>query len=142
TGPFRLALYEKQYRFSLARNELWYGTNNDAPGTVFPTEIDPKDILEGRIDPAYAGRRLPFVDRVTFHREREGIPQFNNLLDGYYDDGGIIKESFDAVIQSGRLSPAMQARGMRLDVTVEPSIFYVGFNMEAGVVGTPAAGRR
>ncbi|MBO0740695.1 MAG: hypothetical protein J2P51_04650, partial [Hyphomicrobiaceae bacterium] len=144
TGPFRLALYEKQYRFSLARNELWYGSlpaNSDAPGANFPTEIDPKDILQGRIDPAYAGRRLPFVDRVTFHREREGIPQFNKLLEGYYDDGGIIKESFDAVVQSGRLSPAMQARGMRLDVTVEPSIFYVGFNMEDPVVGA-AAGER
>ncbi|HEY7085031.1 MAG TPA: ABC transporter substrate-binding protein [Hyphomicrobiaceae bacterium] len=144
TGPFRLALYEKQYRFSLARNELWYGTlsaNSDAPGAVFPTEIDPKDIVEGRIDPAYAGRRLPFIDRVTFHREREDIPQFNKLLEGYYDDGGIIKESFDAVIQSGRLSPAMQARGMRLAVTVEPSIFYVGFNMEDPVVGTPGGER-
>ena len=144
TGPFRLELYEKQYRFSLARNELWYGTltaNSDAPGTVFPTEIDPKDVVEGRIDPAYGGRRLPFVDRVTFHREREGIPQFNKLLEGYYDDGGIIKESFDAVIQSGRLSPAMQARGMRLDVTVEPSIFYVGFNMEDPIVGTPGGER-
>jgi oligopeptide transport system substrate-binding protein len=144
TGPFRLALYEKQYRFSLARNELWYGTltaNSDAPGAVFPSKIDAKDVAEGRIDPAYAGRHLPFVDRVTFHREREGIPQFNKLLEGYYDDGGIIKESFDAVIQSGRLSPAMQARGMRLDVTVEPSIFYVGFNMEDPVVGTPAGER-
>jgi ABC-type transport system substrate-binding protein len=78
---------------------------------------------------------------VNFQREREGIPQFNKLLEGYYDDGGIIKESFDAVIQNGRLSPAMQARGMRLDVTVEPSIFYVGFNMEDPVVGTPAGER-
>ena len=144
TGPYRLALYEKQFRFSLARNELWYGTltaSSDAPGAVFPTEIDPKDSIAGRIDPAYAGRRLPFVDRVNFQREREGIPQFNKLLEGYYDDGGIIKESFDAVIQNGRLSPAMQARGMRLDVTVEPSIFYVGFNMEDPVVGTPAGER-
>ena len=144
TGPFRLALYEKQYRFSLARNELWYATstaNRDAPGTLFPTEIDPKDVAEGRIDPAYAGRRLPFIDRVTFHREREDIPQFNKLIEGYYDDGGIIKESFDAVIQGGRLSPAMQAHGMRLDVSVEPSIFYVGFNMEDPVVGTPAGER-
>ena len=144
TGPFRLALYEKQYRFSLARNELWYATstaNRDAPGTLFPTAIDPKDVAEGRIDPAYAGRRLPFIDRVTFHREREDIPQFNKLIEGYYDDGGIIKESFDAVIQGGRLSPAMQAHGMRLDVSVEPSIFYVGFNMEDPVVGTPAGER-
>src|SRR6478609_6629720 len=26
TGPFRLALYEKQYRFTLERNDLWYGS--------------------------------------------------------------------------------------------------------------------
>ena len=144
TGPFRLSLYEKQYRFTLERNELWYGqnaANAGAPGTVFPSQIDAQDVAEGRIDPAYAGRRLPFIDRVKFYREREGIPQFNKFLQGYYDDGGIIKESFDSVIEAGRLSPPMQARGMRLDKTVEPSIFYVGFNMEDPVLGT-AAGER
>ncbi len=94
-----------------------------------------EDIAEGRIDAAYAGRRMPFLDRVKFYRERENIPHFNKFLQGYYDNGGIIKESFDAVIQSGRLSPEMQARGMRLDKEVEPTIFYVGFNMEDPVVG-------
>ena len=59
---------------------------------------------------------------MKFYRERENIPRFNKLLQGYYDDGGIIKESFDAVVQGDRLSPQMQARGMRLDKTVEPSI--------------------
>ena len=144
TGPFQLSLYEKQYRFTLERNELWYGqnpANAGAPGTVFPSQIDAQDVAEGRIDPAYSGRRLPFIDRVKFYREREGIPQFNKFLQGYYDDGGIIKESFDSVIEAGRLSPPMQARGMRLDKTVEPSIFYVGFNMEDPVLGT-AAGER
>ncbi len=141
TGPYRLALYEKQFRFTLERNKAWYGgaqVNRDAPGAVFPKMIPPEDIEEGQIDPSYAGRRLPFVDRVVFYREREGIPRFNKFLQGYYDDGGIIKESFDAVIQGDRLSPAMAARGMRLDKTVEPSIRYIGFNMEDPVVGAPA----
>ena len=144
TGPFRLSLYEKQYRFTLERNELWYGRQPaaaDAPGAIFPANIDPEDIAEGRIDPAYAGRRMPFVDRIKYYREREGIPRFNKFLQGYYDDGGIIKESFDAVIQQDRLSPQMQARGMRLDKEVEPSIFYLGFNMDDPVVGTPAGER-
>src|SRR5262249_36261344 len=47
TGPFRLALYEKQHRFTLERNEDWYGRakgGGDAPGAVFPTEIDKEDI--------------------------------------------------------------------------------------------------
>ena len=99
-----------------------------------------EDIAEGRIDAAYAGRQMPFVDRIKFYREREDIPRFNKFLQGYYDNGGIIKESFDAVVQGGRLSPEMQARGMRLDKEVEPTIFYVGFNMEDPVLG--AAGRR
>ena len=144
TGPFRLALYEKQYRFTLERNELWYGrqaTSLDAPGAIFPAQIDAEDVAAGRIDAAYAGQRMPFVDRVKFYRERENIPHFNKFLQGYYDDGGIIKESFDAVIQRDRLSPEMEARGMRLDKEVEPSIFYIGFNMDDPVVGHPAGER-
>lgn len=144
TGPFRLSEYDKQFRFTLARNEQWYGAQPagaNAPGAVFPSEIDPEDIAAGRIDAAYAGKRLPFLDRVYFFREREGIPRFNKFLQGYYDDGGIIKESFDAVVRDDRLSPEMAAKGMRLDKTVEPTIFYIGFNMNDPVLGAPAGER-
>jgi peptide/nickel transport system substrate-binding protein len=144
TGPFRLTVYEKQHRFVMERNTAWYGTlqkQTKAPGAVFPTEIDPEDIRENRIDPTYAGRPLPFLDRVLFTREREGIPRFNKFLQGYYDDGGIIKESFDAVIKDDRLSPEMAARGIRLDKEVEPSIFYIGFNMDDAKIGAPAGDR-
>ena len=109
TGPYRLALYEKQFRFTLERNAAGTAAcraNREAPGAVFPgSRSIREDIAEGRIDAAYAGRRMPFVDRVKFYREREDIPRFNKFLQGYYDDGGIIKESFDAVVQSDRLSP-------------------------------------
>jgi ABC-type transport system substrate-binding protein len=144
TGPFRLALYERQHRFVLERNAGWYGILHPevkAPGATFPSEIDREDIEAGRIDPAYAGRPLPFLDRISFTRERESIPRFNKFLQGYYDDGGIIKESFDAVIQDDRLSPAMAARGMRLDKEVEPTIFYIGFNMDDAVLGKPGGDR-
>jgi ABC-type transport system substrate-binding protein len=142
TGPFRLALYEKQHRFTLVRNEAWYGRKAsspaDAPGAFFPTEIDKEDIDARRIDPAYAGRRLPFLDELRFTREKESIPRFNKFLQGYYDDSGVIKESFDAVIVEGDLSPEMKARGISLDKEVEPSVFYIGFNMEDPVIGAPA----
>ncbi len=144
TGPFRLAVYAKQSRFVLVRNDHWYGyddDNRDAPGVIFPSAIDAEDVKAGRIDPAYAGRRMPFLERVNFARERENIPRFNKFLQGYYDDGGIIKESFDSVIQGDRLSPQMRDKGMRLDRTVEPSIRYIGFNMEDPVVGAGAGER-
>jgi ABC-type transport system substrate-binding protein len=141
TGPFRLALYEKHHRFVLERNKAWYGrapANAAAPGAVFPSDIAKADIEAGRIDPAYAGRPLPFLDQIRFTREKESIPDFNKFLQGYYDASGIIKESFDAIVVQGRLSPEMQARGMSLDKEVEPTIFYIGFNMDDAVVGLPA----
>jgi len=144
TGPYRLTTYEKQHRMLLERHAAWYGGqvgSEDAPGATFPRQIEREDILSGQIDPEYAGRRLPFLDRVEFVREREDIPRFNKFLQGYYDEGHIIKESFDAIIQHDALSPQMAARGMRLDKTVEPSVFYIGFNMDDPVVGTPAGER-
>ena len=141
TGPYRLVLYEKQHRMLLERNDAWYGSTASlpqAPGATFPREIDRQDILSTQIDGDYAGRRLPFIERINFMREREDIPRFNKFLQGYYDEGHIIKESFDAVVQNDALSPQMAARGMRLDKTVEPSIFYIGFNMDDALVGAPA----
>jgi oligopeptide transport system substrate-binding protein len=141
TGPFRLARYEKQHRFTLEKFEDWYGLRNtadSAPGAVFPSDISPEDVKAGHIDPIYAGKRMPFLERIVFTREREGIPRFNKMLQGYYDDGGIIKESFDAIVQDDRLSPEMAARGLRLDKEVEPTIFYVGFNMDDPTLGHAA----
>ena len=140
TGPFRLAVYEKQYRFVLERNE---------PGTARcpPTPPRPAPCSRRRSTPRTSPQAAstPRMPAVACHssiasistREREDIPRFNKLLQGYYDDGGIIKESFDAVVQDDRLSPDMQARGMRLDKTVEPSVFYIGFNMD-----DPSSARR
>jgi ABC-type transport system substrate-binding protein len=141
TGPFRLSLYEKQHRFAMVRNETWYGRTaapGEAPGAFFPTGIDKADIDAGHIDPAYAGRRLPFLDEIRYTREKESIPTFNKFLQGYYDQSGIIKESFDAVVVRGELSAEMKALGMRLDKEVEPSVSYIGFNMEDPTVGAPA----
>ena len=142
-GPFRLAVYEKQHRFVLERNPSWYGTlqarSQARRARSFQPRSTPRTSSARRIDPSYAGRPLPFLDRISFSREREGIPRFNKFLQGYYDDGGIIKESFDAIIKDDRLSPEMAARGMRLDKEVEPTIFYIGFNMDDAVIGT--AGR-
>jgi peptide/nickel transport system substrate-binding protein len=143
TGPFRLTLYEKQHRFVLTRNEAWYGlskANADAPGAVFPAKADmeAEDIKDGVVDPDYAGRRLPLLDEIRFVRERESIPEFNKFLQGYYDTSGIIKESFDTVIVEGLLSQEMKDRGIRLTKEVEPTIFYIGFNMDDAVVGAPA----
>lgn len=144
TGPYRLSVYDKQFRFVLERNPGWYGlgpAGANAPGAVFPADGEENDIADGLIDPDYVGKRLPFLERIEFRRERESIPRFNKFLQGYYDNGGIIAESFDAVIQDGRLSPEMAGRGMSLDRVTEPSVFYIGYNMDDATVGRAAGVR-
>lgn len=139
SGPFRLAHYDKQFRMVLERNPFWYGARSPgAPGATFPAEGDRKDVELGRIDPAYYGKPMPFLDRVEFRRERERIPRFNKFLQGYFDSGSVINESFDAVIQDDRLSDEMKDLGIRLDKSIELSVFYIGFNMDDAVVGRVA----
>ena len=142
TGPFKLTTYDKQFRMILERNPYWYGKKHpDAPGATMPAEGDPNDVSSGVIDARSVGQSVPFLQRIEYRREKESIPVFNKLLQGYYDGGGIIKESFDTVIQNDRLSPEMKNMGMRLSKTIEPSISYIGFNMLDPVVGAKAGSR-
>jgi oligopeptide transport system substrate-binding protein len=144
TGPFRLAVYDKRSRIALERNPSWYGITHPewkAPGGVYPTQGEAGDAKAGYLDPAYVGRPLPFIDRAEYRLEKEDIPAFTKFLQGYYDTTGIIEESFDRFVKEGALSPDMAALGMRLERSVIPSIYYLGFNMQDPVVGAPAGAR-
>ncbi len=144
TGPFRLTRYEKHNRIVLERNPNWYGTLHPdwrAPGTVYPSQGEPGDAEAGLLRPEYVGKPLPFLERIEFRMEKENIPAFNKFLQGYYDASTIIQESFDRAVQEGRLSPAMKARGMELEKSVDPDIYYIGFNMNDPVVGARAGDR-
>jgi len=144
TGPYRLAIYQKRLRMVLVRNETWYGQRNPewkAPGATYPSEGNATDRRRGRLDAAYAGRPLPFIERIEFRLEKESIPAFNKFLQGYFDRSGIISESFDKIVLNDALSPEMAARGIRLEKSVQASIFYVGFNMLDPTVGAKAGMR-
>jgi oligopeptide transport system substrate-binding protein len=144
TGTFRLAVYEKRSRMVLERNASWYGARHpewQAPGAVYPRSGEPGDAERGFLDPTYVGKPLPFLERVEFRLDKEDVPAFTKFLQGYYDASGIIEESFDRVVKEGALSQDMASLGMRLDKTVEPAVYYLGFNMEDAVVGKPAGDR-
>jgi ABC-type transport system substrate-binding protein len=143
-GPFQIESFDKNFRIALGRNPNWYGARHPewrAPGATYPSSGGPGDAAAGLLDPAYVERPLPFLDRVEFRIEKEVIPTFNKFLQGYYDASGIIQESFDKMVHEGGLSPEMAALGMRLEKTVDPDIFYIGFNMDDPVVGAPAGER-
>ncbi|MDJ0867710.1 MAG: ABC transporter substrate-binding protein [Myxococcota bacterium] len=142
TGPYRLAHYDKQFRIVLEKNPNWYGVQHPewrAPAAVYPSEGEPGDAEAGLLEAA--GTPLPRIERIELRREKESIPTFNKFLQGYYDKSGIIKESFDRVVQNDRLSPEMAEAGVVLAKTVDPGVFYLGFNMEDETVGAPAGDR-
>lgn len=142
TGPYRLVTYDKRLEIVLEKSPNWYGIRHpewDAPGATYPSEGEPGDREAGHL--RAASEPLPFIERIEFRREKESIPRFNKFLQGYYDVSGIIKESFDKVIQNDRLSADMKERGITLSKAVNPSIFYLGFNMTDEEVGAPAGER-
>ncbi len=142
SGPYLLSEYDRQARIVLSRNPNWYGLRHpewNAPGAVFPSQGEPDDFGPSQIDPRRKGQRLAQIERAEYRREKEAIPAFTKFLQGYFDNSGIINESFDKVVRDDRLSDEMKSYGMRLDKSVEASVYYIGFNMEDRVVGAPSA---
>ena len=141
TGPYMLVENNPNARMVLARNPNYRGD-------TYPCEGEADDHAAGLL--ADCGRPLPFIDRVVFTREREGIPYWNKFLQGYYDASGVSSDNFDQAVSltsqgEVTLSDDMAARGIRLITAVSPSIFYMGFNMLDPLVGgdgTPEGAER
>ena len=94
----------------------------------------PKELLED------SGKKLPFIKEVIYSLEKESIPLWNKFLQGYYDASGISSEAFDQAVQissagSMDLSDEMRKKGIKMRGSVEPSIFYMAFNMTDPIVG-------
>lgn len=132
TGPYMLVENNPNARMVLARNPNYRAD-------TYPCEGEGAlDRAAGLLDDC--GKPLPFIDKVVFSREREGIPYWNKFLQGYYDASGVSSDNFDqAVTMTSQgevtLSDDMEARGIRLLTSVSPSIYYLGFNMLDPVVG-------
>ena len=131
TGPYQLTENNPNKQLILVRNPYFHHEK-------YPQEGMPEDKEKGYL--TAAGKPLPFVDTVVFVLDKESIPRWNKFLQGYYDKSGVGAESFDQAIkidQNGQpyLTPEMEKMGVRLQTTVTPGIFYIGFNMLDPVVG-------
>ncbi len=131
TGPYRLTENDPNSRMVLERNVHFRGE-------PYPSEGEPEDGPAGML--AEAGKMGPFIDKVVFTREKEGIPYWNKFLQGYYDRSGISSDSFDSAVRVGStgeasLSPEMESHGIRLKTSVATSSYYLAFNWLDPVVG-------
>lgn len=131
TGPYRLTENNPNRKMVLERNPNFHGE-------AYPSEGEPGDRENGFL--LDAGKPLPFIDKVVFSLEKEGIPYWNKFLQGYYDASGISSDNFDQAVQTTNtgdiaITESMRQKGIRLMTSVAPSDIYMGFNMLDPVVG-------
>lgn len=131
TGPYYLVENNPNSQMILIRNPNFHGE-------TYPTVGMPEDDQKGYL--ADAGKALPFTDKFVFSLDRESIPRWNKFLQGYYDKSGITADSFDQAIKLDKngkpvLTEALKKKGLRLETTVSPAVFYIGFNMLDDIVG-------
>ncbi len=131
TGPYMLSQNDPNSRMVLERNPNFRGE-------PYPAQGEEGDEARGLL--ADAGKTMPFIDRAVYTREKEGIPLWNKFLQGYYDLSGIGSDSFDQAVRvsmegEASLTPDMEARGIRLDTSIAPTIFYLGVNWLDPAIG-------
>ena len=138
TGPYMLTENNPNSRMVLTRNPNFHGE-------TYPCEGEADDQAAGLL--ADCGKPLPMIDQAVFSREKESIPYWNKFLQGYYDASGISSDSFDQAVRLNvggdvQLSDEMRDKGIRLLTSVRTSTFYMGFNLNDGVVGGQGEGSR
>jgi len=131
TGPFMLRENDLNSRMVMERNPNFRGE-------PYPSDGDQGDRERGLL--ADAGRTMPFVDKAIYTREREAIPLWNKFLQGYYDVSAIGSDNFDQAVRVSlegepSLTAELEKRGVNLDTSIGPTIFYLGANWLDPVVG-------
>ena len=137
TGAYMLTENNPNSRMVLSRNPNFRGE-------AYPSEGEEGDAARGLL--ADAGKTMPFIDRAVFTLEKEAIPYWNKFLQGYYDSSGVNSDTFDQAVRSfgdggSAVTPKMAQQGIRLERSLAPSIYYLGFNWLDPLVGQGAGGQ-
>jgi len=131
TGPYMLTEYIENRRHVLERNPNFRGE-------PYPCEGEPGDREKGYL--ADCGKTIPFVDKVVFDIEKEGVPLQAKFLQGYYDSPAIERLDYGtsmivAMGDSKEKEKEYREKGIKLPTTIEANNWYIGFNWLDPVVG-------
>ncbi len=110
----------------------------------------PEQRIVFEANPAYRGRpeveggaavpeadRLPRIKRLQLDYFQEALPSWALFQQGLLDVNGIPKDTFAQAIDANTqgLTPEMAAKGITLNKSPYPAIWYYGFNMDDPLVG-------
>jgi ABC-type transport system substrate-binding protein len=131
TGPYMLTEYIENRQHVLERNPNYHAV-------TYPCEGEAGDKEKGYL--ADCGKRMPFVDKVVFDIEKEGVPLQAKFLQGYYDSPAIERLDYGtgmivAMGDSKDKEKEYREKGIKLPTTVEANNWYIGWNWLDPVVG-------
>ncbi|HWL54904.1 MAG TPA: ABC transporter substrate-binding protein [Chthoniobacteraceae bacterium] len=127
TGPFKMHEWRRKRLIRLIRHPEYRATRFPASGWT-----PDRDALFSPL----ADAPLPLVDEVQLAIIREAVPAWLLFRQGYLDRSGVSKDVFNTVITNTQgLSKKFEEQGIRLYRDVDPTTYYLQFNMEDPVVG-------
>jgi len=127
TGPFKLKEWRRGSYIELVRNPTFRGE-------AYPSEGEPGDAEAGHLDDT--GKMMPFADKVVWTIIEEYQPAWFLFLQGKLDGSPIPKDNYnEAMTETRELTPAMKQRNIHLKKFIDPSTFWLGFNMQDPVLG-------
>jgi len=134
TGPFVLKEWKRGSYIELVKNPNFRGE-------VYPSEGEEGDSEAGLLDDA--GKAIPFADRIVFKIIEEQQPAWFLFMQGKLDAKSIPKDNWgEAISGTGGLSKKMRELHIELKTFIQPSVFWLGFNMADGVLGNNKPLRR
>lgn len=122
----------------IAHKEIVLVKNENFRVERYPSSGEPGDREAGLLDDAW--EIIPFIPKVIYKLEKEYIPRWNKFLQGYYDSSSISSDTFDSAVvfnDAGdpATSEALKAKDIVLRTSVQPTTYYLAFNMLDDTVG-------
>lgn len=131
TGPFQLAEFVQDQRYSLDRNPHYRGT-------PYPCEGNPGDREKGLL--ADCGKTMPFIDRMVAVSIKERSPVKEQFKQGWLDVPEIERGEWGVDFladkdDSDRTRALYEQRGFLFPQATDIQNWYLGFNWNDPVVG-------
>jgi ABC-type transport system substrate-binding protein len=128
TGPYKIKTWHRGVYIEMIRNEKWRGG-------VYPSEGEPGDLEAGYLDDT--GQPLASIDRLIYRVIEEFQPAWLLFKRGELEWMQTFKDNFSEAVNVTTLetTPEMTERGIELVLYDDPSVFWVGFNMQDPILG-------
>lgn len=125
TGPYILKEWIRGSQLTLTKNPNYHPM-------YYPTEGTEEDKALGFLEDA--GKRVPFLDKITVHEIPKEQPQYLMFLKGDIDMFIATKDYIPRFVQDLKIAPEHKDSGMRLQLYAADDITYMLFNMDDPVL--------